>query len=368
MKRTGEVVANEKVLTTPEDPAKSIMDALSFLSDRIAPEAEGLDLVIHATTLVTNTIIQRSGAKTGFLTTQGFKDLLEIGRERRADLYDIFIEKPSPLVPRHLTKEVQERISNEGQVVFPLDEQNLSLAVKQLLAENVESIGVCFLHSYRNPEHEKRAAELIRKIAPNVYISTSSEIAPEIREYERASTTTANAYVQPKMHSYLSDLSSKLTASVGHPIPIFVMLSSGGIIGHLGAEKYPVRIVESGPAAGALASSFLASLAGETNVVSFDMGGTTAKMCLIRDSKPRVTDEFEVARVYRFKKGSGLPLKIPSIELIEIGAGGGSIAYVDRLGLLSVGPQSSEAVPGPACYGRGGTNPTVTDAIFFWVI
>jgi N-methylhydantoinase A len=362
MKRSGDVIANEKVLTTPEDPAKSIIDALAFLKDRISSETEGIDLVIHATTLVTNTIIQRSGAKTGFLTTQGFRDVLEIGRERRADLYDIFIEKPSPLVPRRLSKEVKERISNEGEVISPLDEQSLTLAAKQLLSEGVESIGICFIHSYRNPEHEKRSVELIRKIAPNVYISASSEVAPEIREYERASTTTANAYVQPKMHSYLSGLSSSLATSLGHPIPIFVMLSSGGIIGHQGAEKYPVRIVESGPAAGALASSFLASLAGETNVVSFDMGGTTAKMCLIRDSKPRVTDEFEVARVYRFKKGSGLPLKIPSVELIEIGAGGGSIAYIDRLGLLSVGPQSSEAVPGPACYGRGGTSPTVTDA------
>jgi N-methylhydantoinase A len=362
MKRTGEVVANEKVLTTPEDPAKSIMDALSFLNDRIDAYPEGLDLVIHATTLVTNTIIQRSGAKTGFLTTQGFRDVLEIGRERRADLYDIFIEKPTPLVPRHRSKEVKERISNEGLVVTPLDETSLALAVKELLSEKVESIGVCFLHSYRNPVHEKKVSEQIKKIVPNLYVSISSEVAPEIREYERASTTIANAYVQPKMHSYMSGLASKLATSAGHSVPIFVMLSSGGIIGHQGAEKYPVRIVESGPAAGALASSFLASLAGEMNVVSFDMGGTTAKMCLVRDSKPRVTDEFEVARVYRFKKGSGLPLKIPSVELIEIGAGGGSIAFVDKLGLLSVGPQSSEAVPGPACYGSGGENPTVTDA------
>ena len=362
MKKTGEVVANEKLLTTPDDPAKSILEALTFLRNNISSTEEGLDMVIHATTLVTNTIIQRSGAKTGFLATQGFRDILEIGRERRSDLYDIFIEKPTPLVPRRLSKEVGERTSNEGLIISPLDEVGLATAVKEFMSREVESVAICFLHSYRNPKHERRAAELIRAIAPRIYVSMSSEVAPEIREYERASTTTANAYVQPMMHSYLSNLSSKLIDNFGYQVPIFVMLSSGGIIGHQGAEKYPVRIVESGPAAGALASSFFSSLLKESNVVSFDMGGTTAKMCLIREGKPRVTDEFEVARVYRFKKGSGLPLKIPSVELIEIGAGGGSIAYVDRLGLLSVGPHSSEAVPGPACYGRGGTSPTVTDA------
>ena len=324
--------------------------------------------VIHGTTLVANTVIERSGAKVGLITTRGFRDLIAIGRELRYDLYDLFLEQPQPLVPRHLRLEVDERLDALGTVLRPLDEAQLRDAVTQLTAENVAAIAICFLHAYRNDIHEKQARAIVQAMAPEVPVSISSEVAPEIREFERSSTTVANAYVQPLMRGYLARLEERLKARglVGH---VHVMLSGGGATTVRAAQAFPIRLIESGPAAGAMAASFYARLIGLEHVISFDMGGTTAKMCLIDNSRPQHAHEFEAARVRRFRKGSGLPLKVPVIDLIEIGAGGGSMARVDGMGLLKVGPESAGADPGPICYRRGGTQPTVTATpIWCWVI
>ncbi len=350
-----------KTLTTPAAPEAAVAAGLAELLGGSGLRPNQVQRLIHGTTLVTNAIIERKGAPTGLITTDGFRDVLEIGREHRYDMYDIFIELPRPLVPRHLRLGVRERILDDGSVLVPLDEAGVRAAVRQLAAAGVKAVAVCFLHSYANPAHERRAAEIIKTEAAHLWVSLSSEVAPEIREYDRFSTTVANVYVRPLVDRYLETLVMRVR-ELGLGCEVLIMLSGGGVGTVETARRFPIRLVESGPAAGALAAAFLAGEAGFPDVLAFDMGGTTAKACLIENGQPLTSPEFEVARAYRFKKGSGLPIKVNVIELIEIGAGGGSIAWVDSLGLLKVGPESAGAEPGPACYGRGGAEPTVTDA------
>ncbi len=350
-----------KVLTTPKDPAHGVVTGMVALlaEARVAPI--DVQAVVHGTTLATNALIERKGARTALVTTEGFRDALEIRHEGRYDMYDLFIDPPSPLVPRHRRREVGERLLADGTVLRPLDEEGARRVIRELMADGVEAIAICLLHAYVNPVHERRLAALIRETAPHCLVSCSSEVVPEIREFERASTTTANVYVAPLMERYLEDLERRL-AEVGIAGPLYIMQSSGGIALPPTARRLPIRLVESGPAGGALAAALAARHRGERRMLSFDMGGTTAKACVIDDGAPLVAREFEVARADRFKKGSGLPVRVPVIEMIEIGAGGGSIARVDRLGLLKVGPDSAGAAPGPACYNLGGRLPTVTDA------
>jgi N-methylhydantoinase A len=350
-----------KVLTTPKDPAQGVEQGIPAVLEATGAGPAGIRAVVHGTTLATNALIERKGARTGLLTTAGFRDALEIRREGRYDMYDLFIDPPAPLVPRHLRKEVPERLLADGSVLRPLNEPAARQAITELLAQEVEAIAICLLHAYVNPLHERRLAELCRELAPHVPVSWSADVVPEIREYERTSTTTGNVYVMPVMARYLASLERRLT-ELGVPGQLYIMQSSGGIVLPADARRLPIRLVESGPAAGALAAAQAARERGEPRLVSFDMGGTTAKACVIDDGVPLVAREFEVARADRFRKGSGLPVRVPVIELIEIGAGGGSIARVDRLGLLKVGPDSAGADPGPACYNLGGRLPTVTDA------
>jgi N-methylhydantoinase A len=357
---TGEVRVG-KLLTTPKDPAQAVEHGVLRLLDEAGAHPSGVRSLIHGTTLATNALIERKGARTGLLTTAGFRDALEIGREGRYDMYDLFIDPPAPLVPRHLRLEVPERLGADGGVIRPLDPAGARAAIAALRAEGVEAIAISLLHAYRNPAHEEALARLVAEEAPGVPVSCSSEVVPEIREYERTSTTVANVYVMPLMSRYLDDLERKL-ADMGLPGGFYIMLSSGGIATPATAKRVPVRLVESGPAAGALAAARAAREAGEPRLLSFDMGGTTAKACVIDHGAPLLAREFEVARADRFKKGSGLPIRVPVIELIEIGAGGGSVARLDRMGLLKVGPESAGADPGPACYALGGREPTVTDA------
>ena len=286
---------------------------------------------------------------------------MEIGREHRYELYDLNLDLPKPLVPRHLRFDVPERVAADGAVLEKLDENFVRRLVAELRDKGIKAIGVCYLNSFRNPAHEKRTAEIIAEVAPEIRVSLSSEVVAEIREFQRTSTTLANVYVQERVADYLGQLQSRLD-KIGFAGSFFVMLSSGGIATRDTASRFPVRLLESGPAAGALAAAQAGMLSGHRDLLSFDMGGTTAKLCVIEDGQPLKTHEFEVDRVYRFRKGSGLPVRIPVIDMIEIGAGGGSIARVDSLGLLKVGPESSGAVPGPVCYRQGGTEPTVTDA------
>jgi N-methylhydantoinase A len=350
-----------KVLTTPKDPALAVDQGIQALLADARLHARTIRAVVHGTTLATNALIERKGARTALLTTAGFRDALEIRHEGRYDMYDLFIDPPAPLVPRHLRREVRERLLLDGSVLQPLDEAGAREVLSELVADGVEAIAICLLHAYVNPAHERRLAALVREIAPALPVSCSSDVVPEIREYERTSTTTANVYVIPLMARYLEDLERRL-ADLGIPGQLYIMQSSGGIALPVHARRLPIRLVESGPAAGALAAARAAADHGEPRLLSFDMGGTTAKACVIDGGAPLVAREFEVARADRFKKGSGLPVRTPVIELIEIGAGGGSIARVDRLGLLKVGPDSAGADPGPACYGLGGRRPTVTDA------
>lgn len=356
-----EVVRVGKLLTTSREPAAAVDAGLQEMLTEAQVPAEALSAIVHGTTLATNALIERKGARTGLLTTRGFRDVVEIGREGRYDMYDIFIDAPSPLVPRHLRREVQERVGPDGTVTAPLDEADARAAIGGLLDDGVEAVAICLLHAYRDPTHERSLAALVEELAPELPVSYSSEIVPEIRELERASTTIANVYVKPLVSAYLTQLEQRLH-ELGVGAPLYVMLSSGGIALPEMAKRVPIRLVESGPAAGAIAAASVAAQMNEPRLLSFDMGGTTAKACVIDDGEPLVSQEFEVAREDRFKKGSGLPMRIPVIEMIEIGAGGGSIAHVDRMGLLKVGPESAGAEPGPACYGRGGDRPTVTDA------
>jgi N-methylhydantoinase A len=350
-----------KVLTTSKDPAQGVEQGIPALLEEGGVGPAHVRAVVHGTTLATNALIERKGARTALLTTAGFRDALEIRREGRYDMYDLFIDPPPPLVPRHRRREVPERLLADGSVLRPLDETAARRVIAELLAQDVEAIAICLLHAYVNPIHERRLGELCRELAPHLPVSCSADVVPEIREYERTSTTTANVYVMPLMARYLENLERRLVEQ-GVPGQLYIMQSSGGIALPADARRLPIRLVESGPAAGALAAAQAARERGEPRLLSFDMGGTTAKACVIDDGAPLVAREFEVARADRFKRGSGLPVRVPVIELIEIGAGGGSIARVDRMGLLKVGPDSAGADPGPACYNLGGRLPTVTDA------
>jgi N-methylhydantoinase A len=350
-----------KTLTTPSDPAEGVRAGLLDALAQAGAPAELLDRVVHGTTLVTNALLERSGDLTALVTTRGFRDAVEIAREHRYDMYDIFLDRPPPIAPRHLRFEVDERLLADGSEYRAVDPAEVTSLATRLRAAGVQAIAICFLHAYCNPAHERQVAEQLRALLPDVRIALSSEVVGEIREYERASTTLANVYVQRITEAYLDRIQAELRA-LGSPACLLVMLSSGGTATVETARRFPVRVVESGPAAGALAAAFAGRRAGRSNLLSFDMGGTTAKACLIENGEPFVTAELEVDRVYRFKKGSGIPIRAPSIEMIEIGAGGGSIARVDQFGLIKVGPQSAGAQPGPACYGQGGARPTVTDA------
>ena len=354
-----------KVLTTTGDPARGVATALAEALGRAGAAATDLATVIHGTTLVTNALIERKGDRTALVTTRGFRDAVEIAREHRYDMYDLHLDLPRPLAPRHLRFEVDERLRADGSTYAPLDLASVD-AVADALREagfggETGAVAVCLLHAYRNPAHERAVGDRLREALPGVRLSLSHEVAGEIREYERASTTLVNVYVQRLMEGYLGRIEATL-ADAGSPARLLLMLSAGGTATVETARRFPVRLVESGPAAGALAAAAHGAATGRPNLLSFDMGGTTAKACLVTGGVPPVTTEFEVDRVYRFKAGSGLPVRVPSIDLIEIGAGGGSIARVDRFGLVKVGPDSAGADPGPACYGRGGTLPTVTDA------
>jgi N-methylhydantoinase A len=350
-----------KLLTTPKDPSQAVEEGVVTLLHEAGAGAGAVRALIHGTTLATNALIERKGARVGLLATAGFRDAVEIGREGRYDMYDLFIDPPVPLVPRQLRVEVTERVLADGSVLRPLDPVQARAAIAELGTLGVEAIAICLLHAYRNPVHERALAALCAEILPGVPVSCSSDVVPEIREYERTSTTTANVYVMPLMARYLDDLERKLQ-ELGVPGRLYVMMSAGGIATPETAKRVPIRLVESGPAAGALAAARSARQVGLDRLLSFDMGGTTAKACVIDRGEPLLAREFEVARADRFKKGSGLPIRVPVVELIEIGAGGGSVARVDRMGLLKVGPDSAGADPGPACYGAGGQEPTVTDA------
>ena len=357
----GDSLTTAKVLTTPGAPDEAVLAGVDDVLARSGADPEAVGLLIHGTTLATNAIIERKGALTALVTTEGFRDVLDIGYESRYDQYDIMIEKPPALVPREHRLVVPERVDVNGRVLKPLDEAAVEAVAGELARLDVESIGIGFLHSYANPDHERRAREIIAAALPEVPVTLSSEVCPEVREYERFCTTAANAYVQPLMASYLGRLREQLEAR-GLVCPVLLMTSGGGLASLDAAIRFPIRLVESGPAGGAILATRIAAEMGLDKVISFDMGGTTAKICLINDCTPQTAREFEVDRRARFMKGSGFPLRIPVIEMVEIGAGGGSIARIDATGRIGIGPDSAGADPGPAAYGRGGENPTITDA------
>ena len=356
-----DLIFTGKQLTTSSDPGIAICEGVERIAREAGLELGGIDGVVHGTTLVANTIIERTGARVGLITTGGFRDVLEVGTEMRYDLYDLFLEKAEPLVPRDRRLAVDERIDADGCVIRPMDETGLREAAQALVEARVEAVAVCFVNSYVNPEHERRAGVILAEMFPAVPATISTMVAPEIREYERVCTATANAYVTPLMRRYVTGLRRKL-ADMGLRAPLNVMLSGGGIAALRTAREAPIHLIESGPAAGAIAGAHYARITDSPSVIAFDMGGTTAKMCLIENGEPEHATTFEAGRVKRFAHGSGIPLKVPVIDLIEIGAGGGSIARLDAMGLVKVGPQSAGAEPGPVCYGRGGIEPTVTDA------
>ena len=353
-------VFSHKELTTPDDPTVGAIDGIARLLARERISGRQVSRVVHATTLFTNALIQRRGVKTGLITTAGFRDTLEMRREFKYDLYDLFIEMPAPLIPRALRLEAVERVTAAGQIDVPLDEDSVLRAGRELVALGVQSVAVVFLHAYANPAHEQRAREILREF-PSLAVSLSCEVCPQIREYERTSTTAANAYVLPIADRYLASMEKRLRQlEIG--CPLFMMLSNGGLT-HAGeARRFPVQLLESGPAAGAIAAAYFGKRSGIGDVLAFDMGGTTAKLSIVEDSAPLIAYSFEAGREKRFAAGSGIPINISTVELIEVGAGGGSIARRDGMGLLKVGPQSAGSQPGPACYGSGGTEPTVTDA------
>ncbi len=350
-----------KVLTTADRPEVGALDGMSTFLDQCGLRHVQLLNIFHGTTLVANTLIEHKGALVGLLTTAGFRDILEMRTEQRFAIYDLFLQYPPPLSPRYLRRGIRERIDRDGNILECVCEDGVRAAVEDFKREGVEAIAVACLHSYRNPANEQRIAEIVRASWPDVPLTTSSDIAPEIREYERTSTTVANAYTLPLMSRYLKTMEAKLAGS-GFGGNFYLMLSSGSSALASAARKQPIRLVESGPAAGALAAAYYGELAGCKDLLSFDMGGTTAKVALVHDGRPAVASNLEVARVHRFTKGSGYPLQFPTVDILESGAGGGSIAWVDNLGLLKVGPQSAGSNPGPACYGFGGDEPTVTDA------
>jgi len=358
--QTGEIMTG-KCLTTPQDPSDAVEEGIRAL-EKATPDFVGkLDELIHGTTLVINSIIERKGARTGLITTKGFRDILEIGREIRYAPYDIFAEFPEPLVPRRYRVEVDERVRSDGSVLKALDREKARRAVRELLGMGVESIAVCLINSFENPAHEKIIEEVSAQEPPQVSASVSYHVLPQITEYERTSTTVTNAYVKPLTGRYLSKLAGRLH-SIGFQGKLFIMLSSGGVTSVETAAEFPVRIIESGPTAAVIAGQYYGKHFNIPEMFCFDMGGTTAKSCLIQKGVAGVVPTFEVGRVQRFMKGSGLTIQVPVVDLMEIGAGGGSIAKVSKLGTLQVGPESSGAEPGPICYGRGGVDPCVTDA------
>ncbi len=350
-----------KCLTTPHDPSVGALQGLSELLQAAGLTLADIGDVVHGTTLVTNALIERSGACLGLITTRGFRDILEMGTEQRYDIYDLFLKFPEPLVPRRHRLEVAERMDRDGNVLTPLDPAEVRAVAHRLIADGIEAIAICFLHAYRNPAHERAAADVVRAAFPDIAVSISSDVVAELWEYQRCNTTCANAYVQPLMSRYIAKLERELHAR-GFRGELRFMHSAGGLLSPETARDFPIRMLESGPAGGGLATAFFGAATGKRDVISFDMGGTTAKACLIEDGRAEIAPMMEAARVHRFKKGSGLTIKAPVIDMIEIGAGGGSIASIDEVGLLRVGPHSAGADPGPACYARGGTEPTVTDA------
>lgn len=350
-----------KVPTTPSAPELGVLEGIdrALALGGIGPADVGL--LIHGTTLATNALIERKGAKTCLITTEGFRDSVEMAYENRFEQYDIGIDRPKPLVPRRRRWPVRERMNVRGEPLIPLDEASVRALLPLIEKHAIEAVAVGLLHAYANPAHEERVREIVAQAFPGLAISLASEVCPEIREYERQSTTCANAYVQPKMAGYLTALAEALEER-GFRCPFFLMTSGGGLTTLETAIRFPIRLVESGPAGGAILAARIARECGLKHVVAYDMGGTTAKLCLIDGGEPQATRTFEVARVYRNMRGSGLPVRIPAIEMVEIGAGGGSIARVDAMRRVTVGPDSAGAEPGPACYGRGGEDPTVTDA------
>ena len=361
---TGQIYTG-KVSSTPQDPSGGFMEAVQRLLAKQQIAAQAVAYIVHGTTVATNAIIEGKVAPTGFITTEGFRDMLEIARQIRPTLYDLQFEKPRPLVPRHRCFGVPERLDAQGQVLTPLDEDALRQVAGKLRDEGVESIAVCFLHAYANPTHERRAGEIIAEVFPEAVVSLSAEVAPEFREYLRASTTVINSCIRPVVARYLQRIEDRL-AQAGIAAELLVMQSSGGVYTFAAARQKPVYMVESGPAAGVIAAAHLGQARGYDQVISFDMGGTTAKAGLIQGGTPNVTKDYEVGTTAQSgvgaTRGAGYPIRTPVIDLVEIGAGGGSIAWVDPGGILRVGPQSAGADPGPACYGQGGTRPTVTDA------
>lgn len=351
-----------KRLTTPQEPSRAILEGIQRLLTETGTTPAQIGSIVHGTTLVTNTVLERTGAKVGLIATQGFSDVLEMGREIRYDTDDLFQPAVPTIVPRDLRRGVSERILADGSVRTILDEETLADELRDLVEhQGIEALAIAFMHAYRNPQHEQRAGEIARRRYPGLLVTLSSAVAPEIREYERTNTACVNAYVQPRVHGYLDRLTDDL-AALGFEGDLSIMLSSGGLTTVEEAKQFPVRLIESGPAAGAMAAAYLGRRLGEDRLISFDMGGTTAKMCLIENATPNVKHDFEAGRLERFKQGSGLPLKVAVVDMIEISGGGGSIAAADRLGLMKVGPRSAGSEPGPVAYGRGGTEPAVTDA------
>ena len=358
----GRVLRIDKILTTPERPDDAVVEGVSRLLSGAGLAGGDVSHLVHGTTLFTNALIERRGARTALVTTRGFRDAVEIGREHRYDMYDLHLRRPAPLASRRLRFEVGERVLADGSVRMPLDRGDVERVIGLLGAAGVEAVAVSLLHSYANDAHEREIGAALRAALPDMAVTLSSEVAPEIREFERTSTTLANAYVQNIARHYLMRLCHRLEEACGITGALYVMQSNGGVCEVEEAVRFPIRLVESGPAAGAVAAVRFGEKLGCRDLISFDMGGTTAKACVIADGNLPLASEFEIAREYMFKKGSGLPVRVPAVEMIEIGTGGGSIAWVDAIGRLQVGPQSAGASPGPACYGQGGTEPTVTDA------
>ncbi|MEM7296246.1 MAG: hydantoinase/oxoprolinase family protein [Pseudomonadota bacterium] len=357
----GESLFSAKVLTKYSAPEEAIVAGMQQVCDKAGIAPEQISQVIHGTTLATNALIERRGAKTALITTRGFRDVIEMRTESRFEQYDLNLRLPEPLLPRNSRYVVSERMDADGGVLIPLARAEVEDLAAELGEARYKSVAIALLHAYANDAHERMVAEVLAEALPGVMLSLSSQVSPQMREYERFNTTIANAYIKPLMASYLNRLKGRLAAE-GADCPVFLMHSGGGIMSLESAAEFPVRLVESGPAGGAIFAADIAARHGVEKALSFDMGGTTAKICLIKNETPKTARVFEVARSYRFKKGSGMPISIPVIDMVEIGAGGGSLARVDAMGQIRVGPESAGSEPGPACYGRGGTEPAVTDA------
>ncbi len=355
------VVTSSKVLTDYQAHDRAVVEAVLAVTDKAGVGPGDIDMLIHGTTLVTNALIERRGAKTAFITTEGFRDVIEMRTENRFEQYDLDIVLPTPLIERRDRYTLRERIDAHGEVLLPLDPDETAALARRLVDAGYDSVAVGFLHAYVDGSHERAVRDALLAVRPELSVSISSEVSPQMREFARFNTVCANAYVKPAIRAYLEKLIASLK-TVGVDCPFYVMHSGGGIISVETAVEFPVRLLESGPAGGAIFAADIARRHGLEQVVSFDMGGTTAKICLIEDFQPKTATSFEVARTYRFKKGSGMPISIPVVEMVEIGAGGGSIAGVDAMRQIRVGPLSATSTPGPACYQRGGTAPTVTDA------